>query len=80
MRPAWLNPAGVWGVDGMTAWSGGTARQIGWASVPVWSIGFLTPVPFLAYAITHRTRRDWWVCAGYLAATVAMIVALGAAR
>ena len=66
-------------MDGMTAWSGGTVRQIGWASVPVWSIGFLTPVPFLAYAITHRTRRDWWVFAGYLAATVAMIVALGAA-
>jgi hypothetical protein len=63
----------------MTARSGGRARQIGWASVPVWSIGFLTPVPFLAYAIIHRTRRDWWVFAGYLAATVAMIVALGAA-
>jgi hypothetical protein len=36
-------------------------------------------VPFLIHAITHRTRRDWAVFAGYLAATVAMVVALGAA-
>jgi hypothetical protein len=56
-----------------------TARQVWWASVPVWSIGFLSPVPFLIYAIIHRTRRDWAVFAGYLAATVAMVVALGAA-
>jgi hypothetical protein len=63
----------------MTSRAGGTARQVGWASVPVWSIGFLTPVPFLAYAISHRARRDWWVFAGYLAATVVMLVALGAA-
>ena len=55
-----------------------TARQVWWASVPVWSIGFLSPVPFLIYAITHRTRRDWAVFAGYLAATVVMLVALGA--
>jgi len=46
-----------------------TARQVWWASVPVWSIGFLSPVPFLIYAIIHRTRRDWAVFAGYLAAT-----------
>ena len=56
----------------------GRGRQILWASVPVWSIGFLSPVPFLIYAIIHRTRRDWAVFAGYLAATVAMVVALGA--
>ena len=55
-----------------------TARQVWWASVPVWSIGFLSPVPFLVYAIIHRTRRDWAVFAGYLAATVVMLVALGA--
>jgi hypothetical protein len=24
--------------------------------VPVWSIGFLSPVPFLVYAIIHRER------------------------
>ena len=63
----------------MPSRSGATARQVWWASVPVWSIGFLSPVPFLIYAIIHRTRRDWAVFAGYLAATVAMVVALGAA-
>jgi len=63
----------------MPSRGGATARQVCWASVPVWSIGFLSPVPFLVYAIIHRTRRDWAVFAGYLAATVAMVVALGAA-
>ena len=63
----------------MPSRGGATARQVWWASVPVWSIGFLSPVPFLVYAIIHRTRRDWAVFAGYLAATVAMVVALGAA-
>ena len=57
--------------------AGGAARQIWWASVPVWSISFLSPVPFLVYAIIQRRRRDWAVFAGYLAATVAVIVALG---
>jgi hypothetical protein len=46
--------------------------------VPVWSIGFLSFVPFLAYALIQRRRRDWAVFAVYLAATVAMIVALAA--
>jgi hypothetical protein len=63
----------------MASRSSATARQVWWASVPVWSIGFLSPVPFLVYAIIHRQRRDWLVFAGYLAATVAMVVALGAA-
>jgi hypothetical protein len=52
-------------------------RQVAWASVPVWSIGFLSFVPFLAYAVINRQKRDWAVFAAYLAATIAMIVALG---
>jgi hypothetical protein len=56
-----------------------TARQVLWASVPVWSIGFLSFVPFLMYAISRPGRRNWAVFAGYLAATVVMCVALGAA-
>jgi hypothetical protein len=56
-----------------------TGRQVLWASVPIWSIGFLSFVPFLAYAIGQRTRRDWAVFGGYLAATVVMVVALGLA-
>jgi hypothetical protein len=64
----------------MASRSSARTRQILWASVPVWSIGFLSPVPFLAHAVTTRTRRDWAVFAGYLAATVAMIVALSATK
>jgi hypothetical protein len=52
-------------------------RQVAWASVPVWSIGFLSFVPFGAYALSTRRPRDWAVFGGYLAATIAMIVALG---
>jgi hypothetical protein len=52
-------------------------RQVWWTSVPVWSIGFLSFVPFLALAVIQRRRRDWAVFAAYLAATVAMIVAVG---
>jgi len=54
-------------------------RQVLWASVPVWSIGFLSFVPFLAYAITRRRKADWAVFAAYLAATIGLIVGLGAA-
>ncbi len=56
----------------------GIGRQIAWASVPVWSIGFLSFVPFLAFAVTNRRKLDWAVFAAYLAATIAMIVAIGA--
>ena len=28
--------------------------QIGWASVPIWSLGFLSFVPFLAFAVIQR--------------------------
>ncbi len=56
----------------------GVLRQIAWASVPVWSIGFLSFVPFLAFAVINRRRRDWAVFAAYLAATIAMIVTIGA--
>ena len=53
-----------------------TLRQVWWASIPVWSIGFLSFVPFLAYAVIQRSGKAWAVFAAYLAATVAMIVAL----
>lgn len=46
--------------------------------MPVWSIGFLSFVPFLAFAVINRSKRDWAVFAAYLAATIAMIVAIGA--
>jgi hypothetical protein len=58
--------------------SGPILRQVGWASVPVWSIGFLSFVPFLAYAVMNKRKRDWAVFGVYLAATIAIIVAIGA--
>jgi len=54
-------------------------RQVGWASVPIWSIGFLSFVPFLAFALMQRKGRDWAVFGVYLALTAAMIVTVGAA-
>ena len=58
----------------------GVLRQAAWASVPIWSIGFLSFVPFLAYAVIQRRKRDWALFAAYLAATVAMIVAVDSAN
>jgi hypothetical protein len=52
-------------------------RQVLWASVPVWSFGFLSFVPSLAYAITRRRKADWAVFAAFLAATIGLIVAAG---
>ena len=47
---------------------GGRLRQFAWASVPVWSLGFLAFVPFLRLALARRRPQDWRVFAGYLAA------------
>jgi hypothetical protein len=52
-------------------------RQVLWASVPVWSFGFLSFVPSLAYAIIRRRKADWAVFAAFLAATIGLIVAAG---
>lgn len=37
----------------------------------------LSCVPFLAFAVIQRSKRDWAVFAAYLAATVALITAVG---
>jgi hypothetical protein len=52
---------------------GRVLRQIGWTSAPIWSLGFLSFVPFLAFAVIQRRKRDWAVFAGYLLATVALV-------
>jgi len=49
-------------------------RQIWWTSAPIWSLGLLSFVPFLAFAVIRRRKRDRAVFAGYLAATVALVV------
>lgn len=47
--------------------------QIWWTSVPIWSFSLLSCVPFLAFAVIQRRKRDWAVFAGYLLATVALV-------
>ena len=56
----------------------GTARlrQFAWASVPVWSVGFLAFAPFLRLAVARRARKDWAIFVGYLLAVVLEIVAV----
>lgn len=67
------------GQAGPDARGGKRLRQFGWASVPVWSIGFLAFAPFLRLAIGRRRNRDWAIFAGYLLAVVAEIVVLSVA-
>jgi hypothetical protein len=55
----------------------GRVRQIWWTSVPIWSLCLLSCVPFLAFAVIQRRKRDWAVFAAYLAVTVALITAAG---
>lgn len=52
-------------------------RQVWWALIPIWSIGFLSFVPFLAYALIQRSKKNWAVVGAYLAATIAIFVSLG---
>ena len=66
--------------QGRRSRSGSVLRPIAWASVPIWSIGFLSFVPFLGYALIQRRRRDWAVFAVYLAATVGLIAAVTTVR
>lgn len=55
----------------------GRVRQIWWTSVPIWSLSLLSCVPFLAFAVIQRRKRDWAVFAAYLAVTVALFTAVG---
>ena len=55
----------------------GRLRQLGWASVPLWSFGFLAYAPFLYLAVIRRRVRDWAVFAAYLAALVILVVTAG---
>jgi hypothetical protein len=43
-------------------------RQLGWASMPLWSLGLLAFGPFLWLAITRRRRSDRAVATAYIAA------------
>lgn len=51
-------------------------RQLAWASVPIWSLSLLVYAPFLRLALIRRRARDWLVFAGYLAASITVLVLL----
>jgi hypothetical protein len=48
-------------------------RQIWWTSIPVWSVGFLSFLPFLRIAVGRRRKKDWAVLAAYTVAVAALI-------
>jgi hypothetical protein len=48
-------------------------RQLGWASMPLWSLGLLAFGPFLWLAITRRRRSDRAVAMAYIAACAAAV-------
>lgn len=57
----------------------GRLRALWWASVPVWSLGMLSGVPFFRRAIGSRHPRDWGVTFAYFFASIVEIVLLGVA-
>jgi hypothetical protein len=63
-------------LEGRPHRGGGSARfrQLAWASVPIWSLSLLAFAPFLRLALTRRRTRDWLVFAGYLAASLTVLV------
>lgn len=50
-------------------------RQLGWASMPLWSFGLLAFGPFLWLAVTRRRRSDRIITTAYVAVS-AMVVGL----
>ena len=52
----------------------GRLRQFAWASVPIWSFSLVAFAPFLRLAIARGRTRDWVVFAGYLAASILVLV------
>lgn len=57
----------------------GRLRQFAWASVPVWSLSLFAFAPFLRLALDRRRPRDWVVFAGYLAASLLVLVLMSVA-
>jgi hypothetical protein len=69
------------GLSGQRDSSGlpGRLRQLGWASMPVWSLSMLAFAPFLRIALARRRARDWAVFAGYLAAVIVTMILMSVA-
>lgn len=73
-RPTYRGPGGTG-----SQWR--NLRRWLWASVPVWSLGLLSSVPFFARASSTRRARDWAVAGGYLAVgAIAMGMSVSAGR
>ena len=51
-------------------------QRVWWASVPIWSLGMLSCVPFFKHALASKRTKDWVVMLGYLAATIGALVLL----
>lgn len=56
----------------------GGVERVWWTIVPPASVGFLAWIPFVRYAALTRRLPDWFVAAGYLVATVAMVLLVAA--
>ncbi|WP_406465380.1 hypothetical protein OH768_21040 [Streptomyces sp. NBC_01622] len=52
------------------------AVRVGFAALPVVSLGLLCPVPSLVLALRRRTRADWLAFAGFTAVLAAWITEL----
>jgi hypothetical protein len=55
-----------------------TPGRLGRASIPLWSLGFLSFVPFLILAVARKRRKDWLIMVGYVVAVAAEITAVSA--
>jgi hypothetical protein len=54
----------------------GRLGQLAWASVPIWSLSVLAFAPFLRLALIRPRMREWVVFAGYLAASITVVLLL----
>lgn len=53
----------------------GILRRAWWSSIPIWSIGMLSFVPFLDRAVSRQRRPvDWIIAGGYLVASALEVV------
>jgi hypothetical protein len=74
----WPPPQRSWPQQPQPARSSGIGGRLARASIPVWSLGFLSFVPFLILAAARKRRKDWLILAGYVVAVAAEITAVAA--
>ncbi|MDQ0961318.1 MULTISPECIES: hypothetical protein [unclassified Streptomyces] len=52
------------------------AARVGFALLPVLSLGLLCPVPSLVLALRRRSRADWWAFVAFSAVLAAWVTEL----